>query len=59
MWCAIFVFVFHYIRVLDNQKIFRVLSAMAFVGIDQVAELNEIRIHQNFVTFAAFEYTQK
>jgi len=56
---SIFVFLFHYIRVLDNQKIFRVLSAMSFVGIDQVAELSEIRIHQDFVTFASFEYTQK
>ena len=55
----IFVFVFHYVRFLDNQNIFRVLSAVAFVGMDQVAELNEMRIHQNFVAFAAFAYTQK
>ena len=40
----IFVFVFHYVRFLDNQNIFRVLSAVAFVGMDQVAELNKIRI---------------
>jgi hypothetical protein len=42
----LFVFVFHYIRVLENRKIPRGLST---VGIDQVAELNEIRTHK--ITF--------
>ena len=45
----IFVFVFHYVRVLENRKIPRVLSTVASVGIDQVAELNEIRTHK--ITF--------
>ena len=45
----LFVFVFHYIRVLENRKIPRGLSTVASVGIDQVAELNEIRTHK--ITF--------
>jgi hypothetical protein len=45
----VFVFVFHYVRVLENRKIPRVLSTVASVGIDQVAELNEIRTHK--ITF--------
>ena len=53
-------FVFHYVKVLNNRKIFKVPSAEeASVGIGQVAELNEIRIHQVFAALAVFAYTQK
>ena len=49
----IFVFVFHYVRVLENRKIPRVLSTVASVGIDQVAELNEIHSQNHF----SFQYS--
>ena len=52
----LFVFVFHYIRVLENRKIPRGLST---VGIDQVAELNEIRTHKITFLFGIMFYIKK